>query len=462
MWLPLALSAVLFFASYGLGEIWPLAWIAPVPVWIYCWRIRRNTWIAGAAFFLGSLNLASYYNEVLPLPVTVLALVLPSLLFWELTQLSLRCIHRLGWTAGVFAFPLFWTAIEWIRAQTSEHGTAGSIAYSQVEFIPILQVVSITGVLGLTFLLLLIPSALAAYWISRKTEVLAVPLLLLASTGAFGVARQRIAQAAPAVAVGVAATDATIRFNRTASEAEAIPVLEGYAKRIDALATRGAKFVLLPEKFVGVAPAYQDRAYRILSDAASRNQITLIAGLTLSGLPKLRNVAVVFGPRGEVKGTYDKQHMVPGWEADFQPGSRQLIIDNFGVAICKDFDFPAVTAAYAEQGVAMMFAPAWDFDRDDRLHSQMAVTRGVEHGFTLVRAAQVGLLTISDPFGRVLQEASTRGVPEVSILGDAPLGRIETIYARYGDWFGVACCLGSLLMAIGAWRGAGTRRNQLP
>ena len=439
-------SALLFFASYGLGEWWPLAWIAPVPVWIACWGPQRNRgWLAGVAYLLGSLNLATYFGILMPVPIVVAVLVLTALAFWGVTALADRCIRAMGHVVGAFAFPVFWGAFEWIQSQISPHGTAGSLSYSQVDFIPALQVASLTGAVGLTFLLLLIPSAIACFWISRRLVVLAVPGVLIASVLTYGFARQREPQGEAPLSVSLVASDQSVRYNRTVVEAEAMPVLAAYAKRVDAVAARGAKYALLPEKIVGIAPAYRDRAYRVLSEAASRNHVTVIAGVTLSGAEPMRNAAIVFGPRGEIQGTYEKWHMVPGFEDAFQPGSRTLVIDDYGVAIGKDFDFPSLTARYAGT-VRVMFAPAWDFVLDAKLHGRMAVMRGVEHGFTLVRAANQGRLTISDPFGRILAETSTIGLPEASLVGAAPRYRIQTTYARWGDWFAVLCCGLSLVL----------------
>lgn len=434
MWLALAGSAVLFFAGYGLGEYWPLAWIAPTPVWIHCWRERRHFWISGAAYLLGSMNLARYFFDVMPPMVAVLSLASLSLLFWGLTAAAARCMERCGWIAGAFAFPVFWTALEWIRAQVSRHGSAGSLADGQTDFLTALQIVSVTGFPGLTFLLLLVPSTLACYWVTRRPHVLAAPAILLAAVLVFGNHRLRNPESSRFAAVGAVASDGPETG------------VEAYAKRVDSLAARGAKFIVLPEKFARIVSSDQVRP---LSEAAARHHVTVIAGLTLAEGSKLRNAAVVFGPRGETLGTYDKQHMVPGWEAEFTPGSRTLVVDGYGVAICKDFDFPSLTAQYAEQGVGVMFGPAYDFTRDAKLHSRMAVMRAVEQGFTLVRAARKGRVTVADAYGRILAESSTINVPEASVVvTDAPAAPVRTIYSQSGDWFGALCCLFAIGFAV--------------
>ena len=70
----------------------------------------------------------------------------------------------------------------------------------------------------------------------------------------------------------------------------------------------------------------------------------------------------------------------------------------WGVEICKDMDFPAWSRKYGALGVRLLAVPSLDFGRDGRLHSRMAVTRGVENGYAVVRAAGQGL-TISDAYG---------------------------------------------------------------
>ena len=51
---------------------------------------------------------------------------------------------------------------------------------------------------------------------------------------------------------------------------------------------------------------------------------------------------------------------------------------------------------------SLLLVPAWDFDVDGWLHGRMAILRGVESGFSIVRAPKQGILTVTDDRGRVL------------------------------------------------------------
>jgi len=50
---------------------------------------------------------------------------------------------------------------EFLLFKFSPDGTAGSISYTQSNFLPIVQIASVTGILGISFLVTLFPSAIA-------------------------------------------------------------------------------------------------------------------------------------------------------------------------------------------------------------------------------------------------------------------------------------------------------------
>lgn len=73
MWtlLAVALSACAYYVSIGLGEFWPAAWIAPIPVLLVAFRSswRTAALAAFAAYFLGSLNLFAFFGKDSACPV---------------------------------------------------------------------------------------------------------------------------------------------------------------------------------------------------------------------------------------------------------------------------------------------------------------------------------------------------------------------------------------------------------
>jgi apolipoprotein N-acyltransferase len=125
--------------------------------------------------------------------------------------------------------------------------------------------------------------------------------------------------------------------------------------------------------------------------------------------------------------------------------------EGVGVSICKDLDFPSLGRRYSQAGTGLLLVPAWDFGKDARLHAQMAWLRGVEGGFAVARCAEKGLLSVTDSKGGVVAVSEIRSGSEVLLAASVQPGPGNTIYARTGDIFAVACVLLSAAIAGVAW-----------
>jgi len=82
----------------------------------------------------------------------------------------------------------------------------------------------------------------------------------------------------------------------------------------------------------------------------------------------------------------------------------------------------------------------------------MAVMRGVEGGFAIVRPAHDGLVYASDAQGRLVALKKTAPTGLTMIVADLPLGPGPTLYARIGDLFPWMCVICSLVLAAGLAR----------
>jgi apolipoprotein N-acyltransferase len=152
-----------------------------------------------------------------------------------------------------------------------------------------------------------------------------------------------------------------------------------------------------------------------------------------------------------------KRRLIPGLELGYSRGPGPLVMDTQGVAICKDMDFPDMVRGYGERGVDLLLVPAWDFVRDGRLHSRMAVVRGVENGFAIARSAAAGRLTASDRYGRVIAEAITSPAMPVTVVTDLGTRAGGTWYLRLGDAF-AWMCMAALALLL-SWRAIRSRTS---
>lgn len=158
-WLIAAISCsslALFFAT-GLHPRWWLMWFMPTPVLLVAARSSgpRAFFVGLVAWFLGSLNMWRVLRNVLQVPlVPVLEfLILPGCFFGLGVLLFCRWVRGGKPAAAAVAFAAFWVTYEYVLAMTSVHSRFGNLAYSQMNFLPILQLAALTGIWGISFCL---------------------------------------------------------------------------------------------------------------------------------------------------------------------------------------------------------------------------------------------------------------------------------------------------------------------
>jgi apolipoprotein N-acyltransferase len=301
--------------------------------------------------------------------------------------------------------------------------------------LPVIQVAAITGLWGISFLVLLLPAGIATQAVpqtSRRSRVttMAVTLALLVAALIYGTARLQV-PAQTTLRIGLASLQKPEQPSLLDPAGQALEAR--YAQVIRRLANAGARVVVIPE----TSFATDGSNVPGFAQLAQQHDLTLDVGIDSRADPHARrNVSMVFQPDVATPATYAKRHLLPGLES-FTPGQDYRMLDGtprIGLAICKDMDFHDVGQAYAARDAQLLLVPANDFIVDGWLHSRMAILRSVESGFALARAARKGRLTLSDDRGRVLAEASSER-RDAELVGDLPLRSTQTFYSHWGDWF---------------------------
>lgn len=458
----LGMAALVFFGT-GLDPLWPLMWFAPLPVLLFA---NRASWwgaalAAGLGVMLGVLNLWGVFYGLLHAPLPIIAQIYLSegIAYALAVSLYRALLQRGAYVMALLAFPAAIVSFEYFLNVTSPHGTAGSLAYSQLHFLPFLQLASITGPWGMSFLLLAFSTALALGWHLRSTlprqalQLTGSTVAVLAVVLVFGTLRLSTHQPGEEVKVGLVTSDAETDVAEPGRPTDAL--FARYATPISALAAQGAQVVVLPEK-LGVVLDGQtiDATDAFFGKLADVTGAGIVVGMVRIGKDdKKYNEARVFLP-GHPPVSYDKEHMLPPFESMLTPGTALTLLPHgdatWGVQICKDLDFTPLSADYGRKGVGLMLVPGWDFVADWLFHGHIAIMRGVESGFSVVRSAKQGSLYVSDDRGRVLAETRSSPGDFPTLLVTVPAGHDATLYDRLGDWvayislLALAACLVTL------------------
>ncbi len=438
---------LLVWFGYGLDPHWPLLWFAPLPVLLFA---LRHSWQGAAlvAFvsWLGGCFDFWHYFQLLQTPFVVwLSVFSTGALVFAAAVLLFRALVRRGapWSA-LAAFPAAWVSYEYVRNLTTPHGTAGSLAYTQLEFLPFLQLASLAGPWGMSFVMLLFPAALALGLHLRRSQPKPAMRILGASLAGillvliFGAVRLALPPPRQQVKVGLIASDEPASDPVASEGAETERLFRGYAAAIRSLAARGVRVIVLPEKTGVVVEPDAARTGELFQQLAAETRSTIVVGEVRVTPAAKYNQARIYTPAASVR-TYDKHHLLPPFESNLKPGASLTFLpegaETWGVAICKDMDFTPLSRRYGLAGVGLMLVPGWDFRVDRWWHGHIAVMRGVEDGFSVVRAARDGNLTVSDNRGRILAEIRSDSAPYASLVAEVPTAHDATLYTLLGDWF---------------------------
>lgn len=448
-------AGILLALAYAQTPLWWAAWIGSGAALASLLLVQPQirTPLALAIGLVGGVTSFTYYATVSQgAGIAALLIGGRALLWTAMLGLSVKTIERIDARLAIFALPIVLAAADTIINRLSEHGAAGSLAYSQMDLLPIVQIASIGGTpamlfaigLGSSIIGLILALVLGRSDLRNVPAAASIAGLLLVGGFAFGYARLHGANVIDYPRSVPRASDVALiaRDGLTGPDATAVGFRAAYGPALDS-AARPGRLVLLPEALLRVDGTTANNLAAELAKLAGARKATIVAGFVVDHDGMTRNRALVASATGGIA-WYDKHHLVPGFEDDTSPGRRLLIFNldgqKAGIAICKDMHFPSFGRRFARRGVDLMIVPANDFVVDRWMAARMTTLRGVEGGYSVVRTARQGLLSVSDQYGRMLAESAS-GPQTTTMVASIPTMRLfgPTLYARIGDLFGWLC-----------------------
>ncbi len=466
-WTWLLLGGLLLVVSQLRMGVGVFAWLAPVPLLHYLrltrgWRSRTGFMLASfVAWLVAVLKIVTH-----PLPpIAAVVWALPFGVLLALPYFGWAWVRRrLGEEAASLAFGVMMVVGEWTLHVAMPFGVWGSAANTQLDQLALLQLSSITGLHGVSFLVYCVAATLERLLHGQRSTARRAGWVAMAAVVgplAFGQARLGLAsaQANPTRLVAAVGTDSTVGSQPEFPGAERLAEDErGLIRRTEMAAGAGAELVVWTEAATAVWPEDEPAWLEGLQILAGRLHIDLVAAyvVPLQTEPlRYENKYVFIRADGTIHHTYLKHEPVPGEPAVRGDGPMPLVEDergSIGGAICYDYDFPRLALANARNGADLIALPSSDWRGIDPIHTEMAAVRAIEGGTSIVRSTRFGLSAGIDPWGRVRGWDSSWDNEQRVLLVRLPRRAVKTVYAVLGDWFPITCLLASIGLVIGSLR----------
>jgi apolipoprotein N-acyltransferase len=479
-WGWLVLAVALQLIANGRWIIPQATWLAPIGWLVFLERSRTLRALA-LAFVLFVLIQFVVWRPIIPAPGVLYYLIAG---IYAIVYFLPFALHRT--LAGKFAgfeatlvFPSAWVGIELVfHRWITPYGSWFSLAYTQTDFLPLLQLAAITGVAGISFMITWFAAVVA--WSldpersgDQRRRAAAIYGLVFLCVLVFGQLRLG-GQATDAESVRVAGIVPTPEL-MTELETALAPVRRGEEVTLSELATiasiaerlnddlfvrtarearAGARLVAWSETAGRVMqsdePALLERATQLA--AAERIDIILAYGVWIpDGRPPFENKVVAVSAAGGFAWEYQKANPIVGAESAFTGAGDGMVrrLDTpygaVGAVICHDLDFAPLLRQASRKEIGLIVGPAADWPAITPLHANMAILRSIESGFSLLRPTSSGRSVATDTRGRTLAAIDYADDAMVAHVRAAP---VRTLYGAIGDLF-AWLCLGTFVVLSG-------------
>ncbi len=465
-------------------EWWPCIWIALVPLFfVLDGKSIKSAfgwgYACGFLFFAGTLGWFIYVTY----PGAFLIIAYLSLYF-AVFAAAFVYFKKLPLVTRILTLAAVWAALEFIRAHALSGFGWVSLGHSQYKNYLLIQIADITGVYGISFLVVLVNMLVfeTFKWLSfskgnvqdlRRAQALVIGLLVLAL--GYGVFTLTTPHAYPQVRVGVVQPNIPQSLKWK-------PGLKGEIIARNIQLTRGfaadkPEIIIWPETSLPGILWESPELVEEIKKTAKSLQVPIMIGVITQDGEKYYNSAVLISAEGVIKGRYNKIHLVPFGEylplrpllgfinqfiplEDFTPGKEYKLFPagcdekKFGVLICFEDTVSEVHRNFVNAGASFlvnMTNDAWFEDtKAPFLHMQTAVFGAIENKRSLVRAANTGFSGFIDPFGRIIGAVHNSAGKNTYVTGIAqasiPVVKERSFYTKYGDVFTIVCFLGILGM----------------
>ena len=371
---------------------------------------------------------------------------------------------------STLVFPSAYVIMEYITVYTNPGGSNGAFAHTQSS-LPLLQFVSITGIWGISFLIMWTASVINWLWdnsFEKKNILIAllvygIPILVVLLYGQIRLSTGTKSKTVRVASINISKASNYNKYHaldkfydkKDWSEYDTVSeqINNEFLKHCDIAASSGAKIVFGIETVISLK---KEKEFGFVEKAkVIAKQDNIYLGLPtqvlLDGFPRVlpENKIIWISPDDQILFTYHKSKPTPG-EASYGDGVLKYFDSPYGrisTSICFDMDFPGLINQLNNKNIDIMLVPGNDWPVITPYHTYVSSFRALEHGFNLVRAASNGLSASFNYKGQLLSSMDFYQTDELILYSDIPTKGHKTVYSIFGDYFAWLCILFFLIIS---------------
>jgi apolipoprotein N-acyltransferase len=510
------LSALLLVLAFPAFDFAFLAWVALVPLFV---ALRNRTplragglsVLTGSCFWLG----VCYWTKTVPgfawLDYLLCGLYVGA--HFSLLGVVFSLLARYKQLPLFLFVPAAWVSVEYLRAHSGFLGVPWALlGHSQYQHLSLIQIASITGVYGVSFVIAVVNVAVyealhAVQWIEGKSRFVILWTRLLPSSVAAGVMLvlsfaygfRVLAQPLAGRSIDVTVIQGNIPQHLKWKPEFRKQNLEQQVRLTREAVRQGPTALIVWPESAASGTLPQDLfLLSFFSKVILDIQVPLLVGGDQHpryGTREFRrenrlNSAFLLLPRGGISQSYSKMHLLPFGEylpyrdvfpwpsrltavtglTNFLPGTEYTLFTlgeaRFAALICWESLFPEQVREFVNRGAEFLVNitnEAW-FGETAAPYQfwMMNVFRAVENRVAVVRAANTGVSGFIDPYGRILGKVEEEGKDSFVagyVTKPVPLSQASSFYTLYGDVWAYGNLAGTVLFLLGA--GVGIKHERV-
>ena len=367
---------------------------------------------------------------------------------------------KISRSKSIFIYPLSIGFTEYILSFYS-FSNNNLLAYSQLDNIPLLQIISLFGTFFLSFIIALFASifdySIEIYQKEKKVSkfihyYIFINIIIYLYGGILLLIPYNNETFRAVSVRGIS----QLYFVKKENDIRPLDIYYEYINEtLSKAKSINADFISYAERAFAFKEEDSEKFIKKVLEMIKYYKINTLLSLDIRyKKPEIRskqNMNMYIQSNGEILYNYTKHNLIPFVEFDYFPSKEPLKVlnTNFGklsTVICYDINYPIFINSLSRKNLDILIVPSWDYPGVAEFQSKEARYKAIEGGFNLIKNTANGVVIASDYKGRILNYFSGKNCQDYFIVSELYKHGIVTLYSYIGQWFNFIYLIGIIIV----------------